>query len=186
VLTPAPSASAQRIRLRPERPWQEHLDLYRQLFGDPAVLAALSPGSRPGPLTDRRAAELLEADIRHWHRESFGPWLFFEASSGLFVGRGGLCRCTVLGSQRVEVLYAVRPELWGNGYATEMAAVSLARAPALGLEEVVGFTAVSNGASRRVLEKAGLRFERTFERAGLPHWLGGTRIRPRPGPGPRR
>jgi hypothetical protein len=36
----------------------------------------------------------------------------------------------------------------------------------------VGFTAMTNRASRTVLEKAGLRFETIFEHAGLPHWLG--------------
>jgi RimJ/RimL family protein N-acetyltransferase len=46
------------------------------------------------------------------------------------------------------------------------------RARHLGLPEVVGFTMTTNIASQRVLEKAGLRFERVLEHAGLPHWFG--------------
>ena len=159
-------------RLRAERPWQEDAGLYIELFGDPAVAATLWPGALGGARTEQQASEILAADIRHWREESFGPWIFFETSTGQFVGRCGLLRATILGRGSVELLYAVRPELWGEGYATEMATTALAHARRLGLEEVVGFTTMSNGASRQVLEKVGVRYERSFERAGLPHWLG--------------
>jgi [ribosomal protein S5]-alanine N-acetyltransferase len=39
-------------------------------------------------------------------------------------------------------------------------------------DEVVGFTMTTNIASQRVLEKAGLSFERVLKHAGLPHWFG--------------
>jgi ribosomal-protein-alanine N-acetyltransferase len=166
------SATAIPLRLRPERPWQEHASLYRDLFADPAVAAALWPGGLRGLGSGRRAADLLAGDLAHWQRESFGPWVFFELATGAFVGRGGLLRSKVAGAQRVEVLYAVRRDAWGNGYATEMATLAVAHARRLGLGEVVGFTATTNAASRRVLEKAGMQFLAIFERAGLPHWLG--------------
>ena len=76
-----------RRRLRWERPWQEHLQLYRALFADPAVARALWPaGSARGALEDR-GEEVLAADIRHWQERSFGPWAFFSTETGLFVGR---------------------------------------------------------------------------------------------------
>src|SRR5271166_2706712 len=131
-------AYAQRIRLRPERPWQEHLTLYRELFADPAVASVLWPGTRSGPRAERRGAEILAGDIQHWQREWFGPWIFFETATGLFVGRGGLRRATVLGRNTVELLYAVRPEFWGIGYGTEIATTALAHARQLELGEVVG------------------------------------------------
>ena len=119
---------------------------------------------------------MLRADIDHWQRESFGPWVFFETATGMFVGRGGLRRRTLADDDCVEVMYAVRPDAWGAGYATEMATIALAHARRLGLTEIVGFTSTANGASRRVLEKIGIRFEKRFQHAGLPHWLG--RYRP--------
>jgi len=165
-------APARLMRLRPERPWQEHAGLYRDLFADPAVAATLWPGPHGGPRSDRQASMILATDLLHWQQESFGPWLFFETTTGVFVGRCGLRRATVLGRRSVELLYAVRSDSWGEGHATEMATVAMAHARRLGLEEVLGFTATTNGASRRVLEKVGMRFETIFEHAGIPHWLG--------------
>jgi ribosomal-protein-alanine N-acetyltransferase len=158
--------------LRHERPWQEHARLYRDLFADPAVARALWPGPLGGPRSDRQAAELLARDIAHWHERSFGPWVFFEADTGMFVGRGGLHAVELAGEECVEVLYAVRSDAWGRGYATEIARLAVANARRLELADVVGFTATANRASQRVLEKAGVRFERIFERTGGPHWLG--------------
>lgn len=164
---------AVRLRLRPERPWREHERLYIDLFADPAVSATLWPGALGGVRTAEQALEVLSADIGHWREESFGPWVFYEASTGVFVGRGGLRRRTVADRECVEVLYAVRSDAWGQGYATEMATVALAHAQRLGLADVVGLTTTRNIASRRVMEKAGIRFEeQTFEHAGLPHLLG--------------
>jgi len=94
----------------------------------------------------------------------------------MFVGRGGLRVCTVAGEEYVELLYAVRSDAWGRGYATEMARLAVAHARRLRLAELVGFTAISNRASRHVLEKVGMRIEATVEHAGLAHWLGRLRL----------
>lgn len=162
-----------RLRLCPRRPWGEHERLYADLFADPAVAAMLWPGALGGARSRAQAAEMLGGDVAHWREQGFGPWVFFEAGSGVFVGRGGLRRTRVASRECVEVLYAVRSDAWGRGYASEMAAVAVAHARRLGLSEIVGFTASSNPASRRVLEKAGMRIEReTFQRAGIEHRLG--------------
>lgn len=159
-------------RLQPERPWQEHAQLYRDLFSHPAVSAALWPQEVQDPADERHARELLAADIQHWQALSFGPWIFFESATGVFVGRGGLRRTVIAGSQCVEVLYAVRPDSWGRGYASEMATLAVAHARQLRIEEVVGVTTASNRASRRVLEKTGMRLRERVDHAGLPHLLG--------------
>jgi len=159
-------------RLRPERPWQEHERLYRDLFADPAVAAALWPGPLADRSPDRRAAEVLAGDIEHWQARSFGPWVFFELDTGMFVGRGGLRAATVAGSECVELLYAVRSDAWGRGYATDIAAMSVEHARRIEITEVVGLVATNNRASQRVLEKTGMRLQERVEHAGLPHLLG--------------
>jgi hypothetical protein len=53
-----------------------------------------------------------------------------------------------------------------------MAATAVAQARRMGLAQVVGVTATTNVASRRVLEKVGIRCDEVVEHAGLAHWLG--------------
>jgi [ribosomal protein S5]-alanine N-acetyltransferase len=162
-----------RLRLRYERPWREHEQLYVDLFADPAVATTLWPGTLGGVRTPEQARAVLETDIEHWRAAGFGPWVCYERASGVFVARGGLRGTTVAGRRCVEVLYAVRSDAWGRGYASEIATVAVAHARERGLTDVVGFTLTTNAASRRVLEKIGMRFDATtFEHAGLPHLLG--------------
>jgi len=165
---------ATRLRLRPERPWREHECLYSDLFADPAVARMLWPDALGGTRSAEQSLQILSEDIAHWRQERFGPWVFFEAGSGVFIGRGGLRRTRVAGIDCVEVLYAVRSDAWGQGYATEIATLAVAHARRLGLTDVVGYTLAVNKASRRVLEKSGMRFDKheMFEYAGLPHYLG--------------
>jgi [ribosomal protein S5]-alanine N-acetyltransferase len=159
-------------RLRGERPGPGHDEHYAALFGDPAVAATLWPGALGGARTPEQAAAFARSDAECWSRHGFGPWAFFEVATGAFAGRGGLEPTAVGGRESVEVLYAVASPLWGRGYATEMALAAVSRARELGLLEVVGFTLTTNLASQRVLARAGLRFERELEHAGLPHWFG--------------
>jgi ribosomal-protein-alanine N-acetyltransferase len=162
--------------LRAERPWREHFALYRDLYADAAVAAALWPGELGGQRSAAQAGELLAADIAHWESRGFGPWLFFERATGLFVGRGGLRVSSIEGSECVQILYAVRSDAWGYGYATEMARLAIAEGRRRGVTEILGLAATGNLASRRVLEKAGLVIEATTEHAGLPHLLARIRL----------
>lgn len=156
--------------LAARRPQPGDERLYAALFGDERVSATLWPGALGGPRTPEQAARLLARDLEHWERQGFGPWVFHVA--GRFAGRGGLERTEVGGRPCVEVLYAVAPACWGCGHATAMARLALRRAAELELPEVVGFAWTENPASIRVLEKAGLRFDREIVHAGLPHWFG--------------
>jgi RimJ/RimL family protein N-acetyltransferase len=52
-----------------------------------------------------------------------------------------------------------------------MGQYALADAASLGLDSIMAYTRVDNRASRRVMEKLGLHYERDVEHAGLPHVL---------------
>ena len=60
----------------------------------------------------------------------------------------------------MEVGYALAYEAWGQGYATEMAAVLAEHAEAHGHGPLIAYTEPTNFASRRVLEKVGFEYER--------------------------
>jgi RimJ/RimL family protein N-acetyltransferase len=58
----------------------------------------------------------------------------------------------------------LRREVWGRGYATEGSRALIDKAFAeLGAERVYASTMVVNTGSWRVMEKAGLRYVRTFQ-----------------------
>ena len=153
--------------------------MYAALLGNAEVAAWLFPPPfGGGPRTREQSADWLAADIDHWDQMGFGVWVFFEAGSESFVGRGGLRRIEVRGRPTVEVTLALQPEIWGQGYATEMASKAVEAARGLGLAEVCGLALPANRASQRVLEKAGLGYERKLEHAGLPHWFGRLTLAP--------
>jgi RimJ/RimL family protein N-acetyltransferase len=129
---------------------------------------------RPPPLDPfgpGDAAQWFESDVEHWGAHGFGPWLLFARADGGFVGRGGLRWTEVEGEMAIEVAWAVLPEWWGRGLATEAAAAAIGDARERGIQRLVAFTLIDNVASRRVMEKAGLRLVREIEHAGLPHVL---------------
>ena len=88
------------------------------------------------------------------------------------VGRGGMQYTFVAGCHEVEVGWAIVPERWGEGLATELALASVEVAFGnLGLPAIVAFTLPDNLASRRVMEKAGFIFEREIVHQQLDHVL---------------
>jgi ribosomal-protein-alanine N-acetyltransferase len=149
------------------RPQPEDLDELAALLADEEVGAWL------GGAADREGAQAaLGRDIGHWNAHRFGLWVMRDRGSGAYVGRGGLIHTIVGGTGAVEVGWSVVRERWGEGLATEMARTALTVArDELELEEVVSIALPDNVASRRVMEKIGLRYERDVVHRGLPHVL---------------
>jgi RimJ/RimL family protein N-acetyltransferase len=115
---------------------------------------------------------ILSEQAAQLERRSFCLWWWRERSSGDLIGRIGLNSTEVEGERVVEVGWAVDPERWGQGFASEAAAVSLAWGfEQLGIEEIVAFTLPHNAASRGVMEKLGMSYDRPFDHVGLEHVL---------------
>ncbi len=157
-------------RLTGEPLGPEHEDEVARLSLDPRVYRTLWPWSFPPTLGDVRSS--LARQHEHWERHGFGLWLLRDRAGGAMVGRGGLQYTDVLGDLSVEVAWAIVPERWGRGLATEMAHAAVALAFAeLGIDELIAITLPDNRASRRVMEKAGLRLDGEITHAGLTHVL---------------
>ncbi len=153
-----------------ERLRSEHAPEERRLLLDPLVGATL--WSRPAPPTEAEIAGGLAAKVDHWDRHGFGLWLLRDRETGAAVGRGGLQYTYTGGLHDVEAAWAIIPERWGQGLATELAHACVELGfEQLGLREIVAFTLPDNAASRRVMEKAGFEYERDIVHAGLPHVL---------------
>ena len=132
------------------------------LDADPEVMRLLT-GGRPTPreVVER---ELLPALLEDYDRfASFGRWAAVECATGEFVGWFALRPPDAGSGDDVELGYRLRRSAWGKGYATEGSRALVDRAFAeAGVERVYAETMAVNAASRRVLEKAGLRHVRTF------------------------
>lgn len=141
-----------RLALRRFTP--EDVDNLVELDSDPEVMRYLS-GGKPTP---RRA---IETDILPRFIEG-GYWAAIEKETGDFAGWFGLKPCGE-GSKVFELGYRLRSAAWGKGYATEGSRALIRRAfTELEAERVSAHTYQDNQASRRVMEKCGMRFVRSY------------------------
>jgi RimJ/RimL family protein N-acetyltransferase len=148
------------------RPSQRDRRDWCALLRDPRVAASL--GCVPAPAAAERA---FAANLAHWRQHGFGQWAW-RAPAGTFAARGGLRYYEPEGERVVELGYSVASPLWGRGLSTEIARAAVAVGfQRLGLAEIVAFTRPDNEGSRRVMEKAGFRYERVIRHGGLPHVL---------------
>jgi [ribosomal protein S5]-alanine N-acetyltransferase len=153
-----------------ERQLPEHAEELFILLRDPRVARTLMPTGQPP--SEAEVVDALRAKIDHWDRHGFGLWLLRDRATGEMVGRGGLQHTFVGGAGEIEVGWAIVPERWGQGLATELALTSVEVAfNDLKLREIVAFTLPDNVASRRVMEKAGFAYDRQVTHLGLPHVL---------------
>jgi RimJ/RimL family protein N-acetyltransferase len=87
-------------------------------------------------------------------------WAAVDKKEGAFVGWFSLHRT---GSGVAELGYRLRREMWGKSLATEGAAALLAAGfDEFGLERIIASTMAVNIASRRVIEKIGMKHVRTI------------------------
>ncbi|HTR21082.1 MAG TPA: GNAT family N-acetyltransferase [Gemmatimonadales bacterium] len=154
-------------RLRAERLTPEHLSEIRRMHRDPAVMRHLG-----GVRDDAETAVYLARNLQHWADYGFGLWILRERGGGEPIGRAVLRHLLVDAVDEIEVGYAFYQPFWGQGLATEVTLACLA----LGRRELtrtsfVAVTRPSNLASQRVLQKAGLAYEREVIHGGEPHCL---------------
>ena len=138
------------------------LDLLVELDGDPEVMRYIT-GGRPTSREEVRD-EVLPAFLRYYQRfAGYGFWAALDKASGQFLGWFYLRPPEGTSPDEPELGYRLRRSAWGKGYANEgsRALVRLAFTE-LGARRVYAETMVVNQGSRRVMEKAGLRYVRTF------------------------
>jgi ribosomal-protein-alanine N-acetyltransferase len=101
--------------------------------------------------------DVVQASRRSFADEGVGLWRLEARSDGAFVGIAGL-RVT-LGAREPQLLYALEPTRWGQGFATEASRAVIEHVFAeLEWKELLASTDPPNHASIRVLERLGMRF----------------------------
>jgi RimJ/RimL family protein N-acetyltransferase len=150
----------ERLTLRRFTP--DDLDLLIELDSDPDVMRFIS-GGRP---TSREELEheILPTWLSYYERfAGYGFWAALEKSSDAFLGWFHLRPLRDTPLDEPELGYRLRKSAWGQGYGTEGSRALIDHAfTHLGATRVYARTMTINTASRRVMEKAGLKFIRTF------------------------
>lgn len=143
-----------------------------ELDSDSEVMRFIN-GGRATP-HEEIESEVLPAFLDYYERyPGYGFWAAIEKSTRLFVGWFHFRPVEGSPPGEVELGYRLRRSAWGKGYATEGSRALVDKGFAeLGVERVVASTMVVNVASRRVMEKAGLRFVRSF-RQPWPDYIEG-------------
>jgi len=149
-------------RLLLRRFTESDVDNLVALDGDPDVMLYIN-GGRPTPREEIQN-DFLPAFLGYYRRyPGYGFWAAVEKSTGEFLGwfhfrppQGG-------SPDQPELGYRLRRSAWGKGYGTEGSRALIRKGfTEFGVQRVFATTMAVNTASRRVMEKAGLRLVRSF------------------------
>ena len=130
-----------------------------ELLNDPAWLRFI--GDRGVRTIEDARKYILSGPLSMIERHGFGLYLAERKSDGTPMGICGLIKRDSLDD--VDIGFAYLPQFCGQGYAFEAAASVMVHGKrAFGLTRIVGITSPDNEGSVKLLEKLGLKYERTL------------------------
>lgn len=152
-----PEIETARLRLRYFT--LDDLDDLFSLYSDAEVMKYLSPRNR-----EQTEASLLK-HIQHWQAHNLGMWAVVHKQSGKMIGRCGLGFLD--NTPEVELGYVLDKSYWNMGLGTEASIATLNYGfLTIKLERIVAIARPENIASRRVIEKVGMKYQK------LAHYYG--------------
>jgi RimJ/RimL family protein N-acetyltransferase len=149
-----PEALTPRLRLRGWR--EDDVERMAEIYADPEVMRYLRPLDLEG------TRQQLRRFVTQWEVLGFGLWAVEERSSGRLIGRIGLHyhEDWTASAYDAEVGWTLERASWGKGLATEGGAASLRYGfETMRMERIISIAHHQNVASRRVMEKLGMRHE---------------------------
>jgi RimJ/RimL family protein N-acetyltransferase len=127
-----------------------------ELLNSPGFLENI--GDRGVRDEDQARAFIEDRILASYRDHGFGMWLIEERAGAARVGIAGLIQRD--GLDVPDVGYAFMPNVWGRGYAQEVAAAVVAHArETLGLQRLAAITTPENFASMAVLRKIGFTLQ---------------------------
>lgn len=150
-----PKIEIETERLRLRQFTMDDLDALAAMFANPQVMKFLGLNCQPVPREETETA--LASMIRHWEQYGFGRWAVVLKENDKLIGCAGLRSY----EGTAELVYLLDEPFWGKGLATEIAHACLK----YGFEEhnfarIIALTRPGNAASRHILDKIGMRFEK--------------------------
>jgi [ribosomal protein S5]-alanine N-acetyltransferase len=151
------------LRLDAHRIQEQDLNNLYLLLSNPEVAKTVIGGMHDLEKTK----EVMTRLVNRWSTYGYGSYMFHDKSEN-FIGRVGLHPADIAGKEEIVLSYAIMPEYWNNGFATEISqALTKIGFEQLGFKSIVCFTQPTNKASQRVIEKSGFKYEKTIlEKSG--------------------
>ena len=139
----------------------DDVDNVLALDSDPEVRRFVEDGE---PVNREEIAGLIDHWMGYYARsETYGFWAAIEKHTGEFLGWFHFRPREGRAVDEPELGYRLVSAQWGKGYATEGSRALIDKGFASStIARVVAETAAVHGASRRVMEKAGLRHTRSY------------------------
>jgi RimJ/RimL family protein N-acetyltransferase len=140
--------------------------IHRTLLGDPEIAAWYRS---TGPFTLAECEEMVTRKVAHRTAHGFGWSLGWEG--GTCIGWSVAQYCIVDGAGEIEVGWAVARSRWRRGIGTVLGGHALTEVASMELDSVVAYAREGNAASRGVMGKLGMTYEKDFDLHGEPHVL---------------
>jgi len=137
---------------------------FRPIAQHPEVMRYVNNGE---PWSDSKIREFIARQMRHIAHNGFSFWKIQRKPDLRLVGLCGLFALPLGCRTEVEIGWWLAPPFWGRGLASEAAtAVMKFALKNLPVERIVAIAIAENRASRRIMEKIGMRYERTISHKG--------------------
>ena len=148
-----------RLQLRPFT-LADH-EAHARIYSDAEVMRYMPRGPMTLAAARQASQAVLTHFIKHWAEHAFGVWAVMDKATGTLLGQCGLRFLPEI--NEVEVLYLLARAHWGQGLASEAARAALAYGfDQVGLDRIIALTKPENTASRRVMEKLGMQYEKNL------------------------
>ena len=148
-----------RLHLRQFTPGD--LDELFPIFSDPEVVKYMKTVD---PVSREETERALLSIIKHWEKHGFGRWAVIHKETKRLIGYGGLRNLYGM----PELVYLLAKRFWNMGLATELATACLKwgfeKRP---FERIAAITRPEHAASRRVMEKIGMSYEKDITYQGV-------------------
>ncbi len=169
-MSACPTLETENLILRPFK--NEDVHGFFSMMDSREVRDALHVPDDYGP---SEAFKDMAAWLGQWELRGTGHWSLEEKNSGRFVGRAGLHQPERHDWPGVEVGWALHPDFWGHGYATEAGAAATSYGfERLGVGKLFSCILAENHRSQAVAKRLGFEFmeERILEFfPKLPHQI---------------
>ncbi len=150
------AVESERLYLR--RFTRDDIPALHTILSDPITMR-----SWPAPFNPDATLAWIERNIVNYAQRGFGRWAVIERASETLIGDCGIVLLEVAGVIEHDLGYIIHHRYWNQGYATEIGGAAKEYAISeLGIRRLVANMPTDNHASRRVAEKIGMRWERTF------------------------